>query len=151
MTNLTVREHLANDLLDLKHDFDHVFHRIFKHHAFSVESAETFFAVAPPFESWVDTEGKQFHLSVPVPGVKPEALNIILQSKQLTFSGELKQRKEKDYLGREVSYDRFVRTVTLPDGVDGEKLTAELKDGILEITAPIAAAALPKKIEVKKV
>jgi Hsp20/alpha crystallin family len=32
-----------------------------------------------------------------------------------------------------------VQTVTLPDGVDGEKITAERKDGVLEIKAPIAA------------
>jgi HSP20 family protein len=83
--------------------------------------------------------------------MKPEALNITLHGKSLTFSGEQKKEeheKEKNYLQREFSYDRFVRTVTLPDGVDGEKMTAELKDGILEITAMIAASALPKKIAV---
>jgi HSP20 family molecular chaperone IbpA len=51
---------------------------------------------------------------------------------------------------RELSCDHFIRTITLPDGVDGEKMTAELKDGLLEIRAPIAAAALPKKIPVKQ-
>jgi HSP20 family protein len=152
MANLTVREHLASDLLDLKQDFEHVFHRIFKHHAYPAGSAETFFAVIPPIETWIDTEDKQFHLSMAVPGMKPEALHITLQGKNLTFSGEQKQEEEKsvkNYLQREFSYDRFARTVTLPDGVDGEKLTAQLKDGILEITAPIAASALPKKIPVK--
>jgi len=153
MANLTVREHLASDLLDLKQDFERAFHRILKHHAYSTGSRETFFTVIPPIESWVDTEDKQFHLTIAVPGMKPEGLNIILQGKQLTFSGEQKQEEEKNekgYLEREFSYGRFARTVTLPDGVDGDKLTAQLKDGILEITAPIAAEALPKKIEVKK-
>jgi HSP20 family protein len=153
MANLTVREHLVSDLLDLKQEFERAFHHIFKHHAYPAGSAETFFAVVPPIESWVDTEDKQFHLTMAVPGMKPEALNVILQGKNLTFSGEQKQeeeKKEKGYFQREFSYGRFARTVTLPDGVDGEKLTAVLKDGILEITAPIAAEALPKKIQVNK-
>lgn len=151
MANLTVRQHAASDLLDLKQDFERLFHRIFKRHVQAAESEETFFAIAPPIETWIDTEDKQFHLSMAVPGVKPEALHIILQGKNLTFSGEQAQedeKSEKNYLRREFSYDRFVRTVTLPDGVDGEKLTAKLKDGILEITAPIAPEALPKKIPV---
>ena len=54
-----------------------------------------------------------------------------------------------NYLEREFSYGRFTRTITSPDGVDGQKLKAELKDGLLQVTAPIAPAALPKKIKVK--
>jgi HSP20 family molecular chaperone IbpA len=37
----------------------------------------------------------------------------------------------------------------MPEGVDVDKLGAEYKDGVLEITAPIAASALPRRIEVK--
>jgi len=43
----------------------------------------------------------------------------------------------------------FERTLTLPEGVTVEKLTAEYMNGVLEITAPVAAAALPRKIEIK--
>ncbi|HEV2196773.1 MAG TPA: Hsp20 family protein [Candidatus Acidoferrum sp.] len=39
--------------------------------------------------------------------------------------------------------------ITLPEGVDKDKLNAEDRNGILEITAPIAAAALPRKVEIK--
>ena len=132
---------------------ERIFDHIFKHHVVHpAASAETLFTVVPPIETWVDAEDKEFHLSMLIPGIKPEALNIILQGNRLTFSGEHKEEEvktAKNYLNREFSHDRFVRTITLPDGVDGEKLTAELKDGVLEITAPIAAAALPKKIPVK--
>ena len=37
----------------------------------------------------------------------------------------------------------------LPEGVDTDKLNAEYRNGIFEITAPIAAAALPRKVEIK--
>lgn len=152
MADLTVRGTVAGDLFDLRREFERVFHRFFRPHFHSAESTETLLAVAPPIETWMDAQDKEFHLSVPLPGVKPEELNIILQGNRLTFSGEKKEEVDKTgkkYLEREFSYGQFVRTVTLPDGVDGEKITAKLSDGILEISAPIAASALPKKIEVK--
>jgi HSP20 family molecular chaperone IbpA len=37
----------------------------------------------------------------------------------------------------------------LPEGVETSKLTAEYKDGVLEVTAPLSESALPKKIEIK--
>jgi HSP20 family protein len=54
-----------------------------------------------------------------------------------------------DVLHEEISYGAFERTFTMPDGVDADKLSAEYKDGVLEITAPVAASALPRRIEVK--
>lgn len=49
----------------------------------------------------------------------------------------------------EITYGSFHRTITLPEGVDKDKLNAEYRNGMLEITAPIAAAALPRKVEIK--
>jgi len=39
--------------------------------------------------------------------------------------------------------------IELPEGVDKDKLTAEYRNGVREVTAPISAAALPRKVEVK--
>jgi len=52
-------------------------------------------------------------------------------------------------LHEEISYGKFERTFTLPEGVDTDKLTAEYQNGVLEITAPVAAAALPRRIEIR--
>ena len=49
----------------------------------------------------------------------------------------------------EFAYGRFERAIALPEGVVFEKLTAEYANGVLEITAPMAVAALPRKIEIK--
>jgi HSP20 family protein len=152
MSSLTVREHVLNDFLSLKEDFERVFHHIFRQHLHPTQGNGAWFAVVPPIESWIDTADKKFHLSVPFPGIKPEALNVTIQGNILTFTGEQEKEDDKstkNYIEREFSYGRFTRSITLPDGVDGEKLTAELKDGILEISAPIDNAVLPKKVEVK--
>ena len=75
-----------------------------------------------------------------------------VQGNTLNISGERstsRETKESDYLHREITYGSFQRLVELPEGVDKDKLNAEYRNGILEITAPIAAAALPRRIEVK--
>jgi hypothetical protein len=51
----------------------------------------------------------------------------------------------------QVTYGSFQRQIEPPGGVDKDKLTAEYHNGVLEIAAPISAAALPRKIEVKSV
>ncbi|MGA7915511.1 MAG: Hsp20 family protein, partial [Candidatus Acidiferrales bacterium] len=51
----------------------------------------------------------------------------------------------------EFLYGAYERTLTLPEGIAAEKLVAEFHNGVLEITAPVAVAALPRKIEVKEV
>jgi HSP20 family molecular chaperone IbpA len=56
--------------------------------------------------------------------------------------------KEVEFTEREVAYGVFERTITLPEGVIAEKLTAKYVNGVLEITAPITAA-LPRKIEIE--
>jgi len=48
-------------------------------------------------------------------------------------------------------YGSFERTFTLPEGVLTDKLTAEYQNGMLEIMAPVALAALPRKVEIKVV
>ncbi|HJY91632.1 MAG TPA: Hsp20/alpha crystallin family protein, partial [Candidatus Acidoferrum sp.] len=57
--------------------------------------------------------------------------------------------KEADFLQREISYGSFMRSLSLPEGVDKDKISAEYRNGMLEITAPIATAALPKRVEIK--
>lgn len=153
MSNLIVRKHVADDLADLKQDFERVFNQIFGHH-YPAAAAQNYFAMVPPIETWVDTDKKEFHVSAPLPGVKPEELNVVVQGNDLTFSGERANQKNesgKAYFNREFYFDRFERGVRLPEGAETDKLTAQLKDGVLEITVPVAAAALPRKIEVKLV
>jgi len=48
-----------------------------------------------------------------------------------------------------IVYGAFERTLSLPEGVEPDKVTADYQNGILEITAPVSAAALPRRIEIK--
>jgi HSP20 family protein len=86
-----------------------------------------------------------------VPGVSKEQLNIAVSEGTLTIKGETKEeekKEEKNYMRREFRYGAFARTISLPAGVQAEKATAQLKDGVLEITIPKSAEARVKEIPV---
>lgn len=61
------------------------------------------------------------------------------------------ESREVNPVHEEIVYGGFQRTFELPAGVQAEKLTAEYHNGVLEITAPVTEAALPRKIEIKTV
>ena len=73
-----------------------------------------------------------------------------VEDNRLIVSGEKKAEKgveDSEVIVREVSRGRFQRVFLLPEGVAAEKLTASLKDGILEISVP-EAARLVRRIPV---
>ena len=153
MANLVRRETGINDLFDFRRGFDDIFNRVLSGSVpVSERGGSRVLVAVPPIESWVDRENKQYHLSIALPGLDPKDLQVELEGNNLTVSGEHKETQEKknaDYLQQEFSYGRFERTIMLPEGVDTSKLSAEYNNGVLEITAPLSAAALPKRIEVK--
>ena len=80
--------------------------------------------------------------------------NLNLHGNVLTLSGERKwipEIEQLDYLHRELNYGVFERTLTLPGAVDTERLVAEYKSGILELSAPVIPGAMPRRIEIKAV
>jgi HSP20 family protein len=90
----------------------------------------------------IDIERNKNHLTVraDLPGVKPDQLEIKVQDGVLTISGKLEEhedKKEKTYVRHERRYGSFMRSITLPDGVDPSKVTAKTSDGVVEITIPI--------------
>ena len=91
-------------------------------------------------------------VSAEIPGMDVKDINISVTGDVLTIRGEKKQEKEEkdeNYHLVERSYGAFSRSVTLPVGVDTEKVDATYKKGILKITLPKKEGAKPKEINVK--
>lgn len=110
------------------------------------------FNFTPAVEAHVDKEAKRYVCRVTLPGVEPKDIQVNAQGNVLTIHGERKftrKIKEVELREQEVAYGVFERMITPPEGVMTEKLTAEYVNGVLEITAPIAVAALPRRIEIK--
>ena len=74
-----------------------------------------------------------------VPGVSKENLQVNVTDNALTLKCDVQEDKtteEKRYHQREFHYGAFARTITLPATVQAEHATAQLKDGVLEVTIP---------------
>ena len=157
MANLTYRDNsVFQNLFDFRRDFDHIFNRFLSSGLQGGQEQQrgnmSMATFAPAIDAFVDKEGKRFVAHVAVPGVDPKDVNISVQGNMLTISGERNvsnERREADTVYNELIYGAFERTLSLPEGVDTQKITADYRNGVLEITAPIAAAALPRRIEIK--
>jgi len=92
-----------------------------------------------------------FVVKADLPGVNKDDIQIDLKDNTLTLKGEKKfeNKVSKDnYIRVERSYGTFVRSFTLPQNVDAEKIKATYKDGVLELTLPKKEEAKPKQIKV---
>ena len=86
-----------------------------------------------------------------VPGIDKKNIKISVSGNMLTIKGEMKKEeevKEEDYYYSERSYGSFSRSLTLPAKVVEGKISAEFKDGILEVHLPKVAESKPKEIKV---
>jgi len=77
-----------------------------------------------------------------LPGFKKSELAIDLENSVLTLSAERKADKDgEDELA-------LSRSVTLPDGIDAEKVSAKYEDGVLPVTLPKIPERKPRAIEI---
>ena len=95
----------------------------------------------------------RFQLYVDVPGVDPKDVEITLEAGVLTISGERfmqAAKAEENVIRRraERGSGRFYRRFILPETVDADKVKASDRHGVLEISIPKQAKALPRKIKV---
>jgi HSP20 family protein len=84
-----------------------------------------------------------------VPGMEPKDIDISLLGNVLTIKGERRSKEESkkgDYLRREIAYGAFERRLMVPEGVQADKVKAEFKNGVVEITVPLAKEVAVKKI-----
>lgn len=96
-------------------------------------------------------QGDNLVLQAEVPGVGRDDLDVRVEGNVLTLSGERKQQKEikdEQFHRLERSYGKFVRSFTLPVGIDTDRIKAEFRDGLLTLTLPKAEEAKPKRIKV---
>jgi HSP20 family protein len=91
------------------------------------------------------------YVKVELPGMKREEIDVSLHEGSLSISGERKseqKHEDAEVYRAERFFGRFQRTVTLPTPVAAEKVKAQYKDGILNITLPKTEEAKPKHIDV---
>ena len=105
------------------------------------------------FSPRLDIRGdeKAYHISIEVPGIAKEDIEISLKDHVLVVKGEKKQDGKEDKDGNswvERSYGSFQRTVRLPEDAKGDQVEARLETGILEITLPKSEQPERKQIAI---
>ncbi|HEX6714591.1 MAG TPA: Hsp20/alpha crystallin family protein [Thermoleophilaceae bacterium] len=92
-----------------------------------------------------------YMLKADLPGMKQDDVSIEWGDGTLTIAGERKaeyERKEKGFFRLERSFGKFSRSLTLPDGIDVDKISAEFHDGVLEVSIPKPEQRKPRRIDV---
>lgn len=100
----------------------------------------------------VKEEDNRYVLHADLPGVEPKDIDITLEQGVLTIRG----RRELTTTEDEPGYRRvervagsFFRRFTLPDTADAEKISAEYRNGVLELVIPKQPKVQPRRISVK--
>lgn len=107
-------------------------------------------AFAPTFEA-KEPKGA-FIFRADLPGVEEKNIEISLTGNLMTVNGlrDQEDRHEgENFFVDERMFGSFTRAFTLPDGVDGEHVNADLKDGVLTLRIPKKPEHQPKKISIK--
>ena len=134
---------LFGDFAEIWRDFDTLFDGVFGSRA--AESSHPWW---PSLESY--QKDGYLHVRMDVPGVDPKDIEVSLTGNTLKVTGERKAEQEGAKGGyREVQYGRFERTLTVPDGLDPDKISARYVNGVLELTLPVPESAETRKVPIQ--
>jgi len=130
------------------HEMDELFHNRLA----SVLGGESVQSVA--WSPVVDIEETELNylIRAELPGLSKKKVKVVVEDGVLTLSGErdLERKVEgKTFHHIERSHGTFTRSFTLPENADAESVSANYKDGLLEIRVAKCEEALPKSIEVR--
>ncbi len=117
--------------------------------------------LAPSTDVWEDDDA--LHVSVELPGMKKEDIQIRVENNVLSISGEKCVRsetpaggekaategKKATLLRSECRFGSFHRLIALPEGVNSDASDAEFRDGVLTIRLPKTERVKPKVLKIK--
>jgi HSP20 family protein len=86
-----------------------------------------------------------------LPGIDPKDIEVVVEGNRLTLRGQRKaehEGSEESYFHREMQYGSFVRSFTIPEGVQAEEIQAKYHNGVLELSIPLPAEVLPQKVNI---
>ncbi len=120
-----------------------------------------FFETFEPLQNWraprpfpainLYDSGEQYLLTAELPGMAPEDLDLSITGATIALRGERKRPEgvsEESYRRQERQFGRWARTVTLPEHIDGGRVSADFAHGILTVSLPKAEETKPRHIAV---
>ncbi len=119
-----------------------------------LEEAHAVHANFPDINMKETKKGVEVHASLA--GYDPDDVEVEIHDGMLTLSGEMedeKEDKEDTWHRREFSSGSFTRRIMLPEGLDEDKISAEMSKGVLTLKVPFKtkkAKSKPKSVKIKK-
>ena len=103
---------------------------------------------SPRFDIWENDD--EMILYGDLPGVMPEDLDVRFENPVLTIQGKVNPRhNDIKFLHGEYGIGDFHRTFTIGEAIDTERISAELKNGVVTVHLPKNERVKPRRIEVK--
>jgi HSP20 family protein len=100
----------------------------------------------------VTEDSESYRISAELPAVSGEDVKVVVREGVLTLKGERKEETKTEgvkYHLVERSHGTFQRSFTLPKDANGEKVSAEFKNGVLLVTVPKREEVKPREVEIK--
>lgn len=130
----------SEELSSWHRDIDELFGRFFGRNESTVGSW------MPRIETY--RKDNEYVVRLDLPGVNPDEVEVQAEGNLLTIRGERKtETKNADY--QETYYGKFERSVTLPQGVEADKISAQYQHGVLEVRVPLPAQLMGRKIPIQ--
>jgi HSP20 family protein len=144
-----VRWEPLREFSTLQNEMNRLFNTVFDAPAGAGNGGQTMRRWMPAMDL-LETED-HFVLRADLPGMTEDDVNIELEDTTLTISGQRKaeheERKEGAYRV-ERAFGSFSRSLTLPQGVDPEAVTANFEHGVLEVHVPKPEQRKPRRIAI---
>ena len=129
----------SQELSSWHRDIDDLFSRLF-------EPETSLGGWVPRIETY--RKDNEYVVRLDLPGVDPKEVQVHAEGNVLSISGERKtEQKGQGY--QETSYGKFQRSITLPQGVEADKIAARCEHGVLEIRMPLPAQLTGRKIPIQ--
>ncbi|MCH5376679.1 MAG: Hsp20/alpha crystallin family protein, partial [Planctomycetes bacterium] len=98
----------------------------------------------PRFDIWEGDE--EMLLYGDLPGVDPENLDIRFENRELTVHGKVRPRYEGiQFIYGEYGIGDFYRTFSIGEAIDGERISAEMHNGVLKLHLPKSEKVKPRR------
>jgi HSP20 family protein len=122
------------DVFDFQRQFDRLFNQMWSDLATRPTHAQS-----PNFN--VRATSDAWKVSLPLPGIDPKHVSLEVAGRTLTVRVDQPENDDN-------AYARFEQTITVPQFVDLEKVSASHRHGLLELTLPLVESVKPRRIQI---
>lgn len=148
MLNTVFANDIRQTLDHFRRSVDQMFENAYGYPAERQSNETTRWTFSPVLETgWTDDA---LHLRALLPAVAEKDVDVSLQGNQLVITGERTAPEGfRKNVFTQLAYGKFYASVALPSGLDFEKLSCRLHEGVLDIDIPVAEAMKPRQIRIQ--